>query len=49
MSVERVQEIMNQSLDAKYRVQIGLKNYRESIEELNQAQLDLENDYKPLL
>jgi len=28
---------------------VALKNYKESIEELNQAQFDMENEYKPIL
>ena len=40
---------MNQSLDTKYRLQIALKNYRESIESVNQAQSELDSDYKPVL
>ena len=40
---------MNQSLDTKYRLQVALKNYRESIESLNKAQSELDSDYKPVL
>ena len=40
---------MNQSLNTKYKVQVALKNYKESITELNQAQFEMENDYKPIL
>ena len=45
----KVQEVMNKSLQTKYKVQVALKNYKESIEELNQAQFDMENEYKPIL
>ena len=37
MTTEKVQEVVNQSLDTKYKTQMALKNYKESIEELNQA------------
>jgi len=49
VTVEKVQEVMNKSLQTKYKVQVALKNYKESIEELNQAQFDMENEYKPIL
>ena len=37
VSVDKVQEVMNQSLTTKYKVQVALKNYKESITELNTA------------
>ena len=35
ITVEKVQEVMNQSLNTKYKAQVAHKNYKESIEELN--------------
>lgn len=49
VTVEKVQEVMNKSLQTKYKVQVALKNYKESIDELNQAQFDMENEYRPIL
>ena len=49
ISVEKVQEVMNNSLNTKHKVQVAQKNYRESITELNQAQSELDTDYKPIL
>ena len=49
VTVEKVQEVMNKSLETKYKVQVALKNYKESIDELNQAQFDMENEYRPIL
>lgn len=40
---------MNHSLNTKYKAQVAQKNYKESIEELNQAQADIDNEYKPIL
>ena len=48
-TVEKVHEVMNKSLETKYKVQVALKNYKESIDELNQAQFDMENEYRPIL
>ena len=36
-------------MNTKYQVQVALKNYKESITEINQAQFEMENDYKPIL
>jgi hypothetical protein len=35
ISAEKVQEVMNNSLNTKYKAQVAQKNYKESIEELN--------------
>lgn len=48
-SVEKVQEVMNNSLNTKYKVQSALKSYKDSIKDLNQSQFEMENDYKPIL
>lgn len=40
---------MNKSLETKYKVQVALKNYKESIDELNQAHFDMDNEYRPIL
>ena len=49
ITAEKVQEVMNNSLNTKYKAQVAQKNYKESIEELNQAMKDIDGDYKPLL
>ena len=49
ISVEKVQETMNHSLNIKYKVQVALKNYKESISELNIAYQEITHDYKPML
>ena len=36
-TIEKVQNVMNKSLDTKFKVQVALKNYKESIDDLNQA------------
>ena len=48
-SVEKVQEVMNNSLNTKYKVQSALKAYKDSIKDLNQSQFEMENDYNPIL
>lgn len=40
---------MNHSLNTKYKVQVALKDYKDSVEELNQAIFDIENEYRPIL
>ena len=34
-TIEKVQNVMNKSLDTKFKVQVALKNYKESIDDLN--------------
>lgn len=46
---EKVQEIMNNSLNTKYKVQVALTEYKQSVKELNEAQDKITNDYKPIL
>lgn len=40
---------MNKSLETKYKVQVALKNYKESIDELNQAHFEMDTEYRPIL
>ena len=49
VTVEKVQEVMNNSLNTKYKIQVALKNYKDSIQELNQAYYEIETEYKPIL
>ena len=40
---------MNESVNTKYKSQLAEKNYKESIDELNAAYDEVENEYKPIL
>ena len=46
---EKVKEVMDKSLNTKFKSQTAEKNYKESIEEINQAFDLIENEYKPIL
>ena len=40
---------MNDSVNTKYKSQMAEKDYKQSIEELNQAYDELESEYRPIL
>ena len=40
---------MDKSLNTKFKSQTAEKNYKESIEEMNQAYEEIESEYKPIL
>ena len=40
---------MNNSLNTKYKVQVALTEYKQSVKDLNEAQEKITNDYKPIL
>ena len=46
---EKLQEVMNESVNTLYQTQQAEQRYKETIENLNKAKDEMENDYKAVL
>ena len=49
MDDDKVKEVMDKSLNTKFKSQTAEKNYKESVDEINVAYDEIESEYKPIL